>query len=539
MKPRLGVLLAALCVVTFMPASSQQPSRIMQIQVDARAGRHSISPLIYGVNYGTAEQLRALRAPINRSGGDSASTYNYESNARSSGRDFFFESTPAAGDILQQYGDSFVELTRSVGADVVLTVPMVDWVARLGPDRTRLAGFNTSKYGPQHATDNQGFREAGDGIAPGGSFITNDPADAMQPDSLDRERRWMERNVTRWKPASAGGINYYALDNEPARWHDIHRDVHPVGAHAAEIASKTIAFGEMVHAVDPSAKVLAPEEWVPVGALESGFDQQVDETGSGAARDRETQTGGMEMLPWLLTQWKRAGRPVDIVSVHYYPQGGEYSEDLSEQVQLARNRSTRALWDRSYHDIPWMPGNTALIPKLREMVDHYYGRDIPIALSEYSWGAEDSMSGATAEADLLGIFGRENLSLATRWIAPAEGSPVFLAMKLFRNFDDHGGSFGETSVAVTTPDPDVVSAFAALRAVDHALTVVVVNKQLTQPAAVKLALQGIAVRGSVETMQLVEGKLLTLPAGSYRDAGIPILLPPQSVTLLIVRAHAG
>ncbi len=511
----------------------------MQIQVDATAGRHAISQLIYGVSYGTAKQLKALRSPVNRSGGDSASTFNYESNARSSGRDFFFESTPAAGDILQQYGDSFVGLTRSAGADVVLTVPMVGWVARLGPDRTRLAGFSTRKYGPQRATDSQGFREAGDGIAPGGSFIANDPNDAMQPDSLDKERRWMERNIMLWKPASAGGIKYYALDNEPARWHDIHRDVHPTGAHAAEIAGKTIAFGEMVHAVDPSAKVLAPEEWVPVGALESGFDQQADETRSGSARDRETQTGGMEMLPWLLTQWKRAARPVDIVSVHYYPQAGEYSENISEQVQLARNRSTRALWDRSYHDIAWMPGNTALIPNLREVVDRYYGRDIPIALTEYSWGAENSMSGATAEADLLGIFGRENLTLATRWIAPAEGSPTFLAMKLFRNFDDHGGSFGETSVAASTPDPDLVSAFAALRASDHGLTVVMVNKQLTQPAPVNLALHGIGGNGSVETMQLAEGKLLKLPGGSYREGNLLIVLPPQSVTLLIVRAHAG
>ena len=540
MRARLAFLLTGSCLGVCIPVQSQQASpAIMQIQVDTSKGRHPISPLIYGVNYGTAQQLQALRAPVNRSGGDSASTYNYESNARNSGRDWFFESTPAAGDILQQYGDTFVDLTRSAGADVILTVPTLGWVARLGAQNMRLAGFSTTKYGPQHATDSQGFREAGDGIAPAGPFISNDPSDAMQPDSLEREKQWMGRNIKRWNRAADGGIKFFALDNEPARWHDIHRDVHPIGAHAAEIAGKTIAFGNMVHAVDPSARVLAPEEWVPAGALESGFDQQVDETRNGAARDRETQTGGMDMLPWLLTQWKRAGRPVDIVSVHYYPQGGEYSDDVSELVQLARNRSTRALWDRSYHDIPWIPGNTALIPNLREMVDRYYGRDVPIALTEYSWGAENSMSGATAEADLLGIFGRENLSLATRWIAPAEGSPTFLAMKLFRNFDDHGASFGETSVAASTPDPDLVAAFAALRASDHALTVMLLNKQLAQSAPVNLALHGIAMHGNVELVQLVLGKLLTLPGRSYRDGNLPIVLPPQSITLLIVRAHAG
>ena len=536
MNVRRTFFFAGMC----LPAVCQQGAPgVVQILVDTRAGQHAISPLIYGVNYGTTEQLRGLRAPVNRSGGDSASTYNYEANARSSGRDWFFESTPAADDILQQYGDSFVDLTRASGAGVMLTVPMVGWVTKLGPDRTHLAGFSTSRYGPQRATDSHGFREAGDGVALDGSFVVNDPDDAMQPDSLDRERRWMERNVAHWKRADAGGIAYYALDNEPARWHDIHRDVHPVGTHAQEIAGKTIAFGNMVHAVDPSARVLAPEEWVPIGALESGFDQQVDETKSSAARDRQTQTGGMEMLPWLLMQWKRAGRPVDIVSVHYYPQGGEYSDDNSEQKQLARNRSTRALWDRGYHDIPWIGGNTALIPRLREMVDRYYGRDVPIALTEYSWGAENSMSGATAQADLLGIFGRENLSLATRWIAPAEGSPTFLAMKLFHNYDDHGGSFGETSVSAATPDPDLVSAFAALRASDHALTVVVVNKQLTQAAPVHLALSGVTAQGTVETVQLADGKLLRLPRAICHRGSIDMVLPRQSVTLLIVHAHAS
>ena len=52
--------------------------------------------------------------------------------------------------------------------------------------------------------------------------------------------------------------------------------------------------------------------------------------------------GGMDYIPWLLSEWKNAGHPVDVLSVHYYPQGGEYGDDVSTNMQLLRNRSTRA-----------------------------------------------------------------------------------------------------------------------------------------------------------------------------------------------------
>ena len=36
----------------------------------------------------------------------------------------------------------------------------------------------------------------------------------------------------------------------------------------------------------------------------------------------------------------------------------------------------------------------------------------PIGITEYNWGAEDHINGATAQADILGIFGREGLDMA-------------------------------------------------------------------------------------------------------------------------------
>jgi len=64
-----------------------------------------------------------------------------------------------------------------------------------------------------------------------------------------------------------------------------------------------------------------------------------------------------------------------------------------------------------------------LIPRMKSWVAANYP-GTPIGVTEYNWGAENHINGATAQADILGIFGRENLDLATRWIRPDATTPT-------------------------------------------------------------------------------------------------------------------
>jgi len=89
-------------------------------------------------------------------------------------------------------------------------------------------------------------------------------------------------------------------------------------------------------------------------------------------------------------------------------------------MQLRRNRSTRSLWDPTYTDETWINDKVRLIPRLKQWAAQYYP-GTPVGINEYNWGAEDHINGATAQADVLGIFGREGLDLATRWTTPAAG----------------------------------------------------------------------------------------------------------------------
>jgi len=232
-------------------------------------------------------------------------------------------------------------------------------------------------------------------------------------------------------------------------------------------------------------------------------------------------------------------RLLDIFTVHYYPQGGEFSDDVSSAMQLRRDRSTRSLWDPNYVDESWIGDRVQLIPRLKGWVGtHYPGTQIGI--TEYNWGAENHINGATAQADILGIFGREGLDMAARWTTPAPGTPTYKAMKMYRNYDGLGSAFGETSVAAAAPDPDTLAAFAAQRSADGAVTVMAVSKypSANTPATINIA--NFQNGGTAQLWQLTASNaIVQLPDVGLSGNTLSVLLPPQSITLAVVRRAAG
>jgi hypothetical protein len=296
-----------------------------------------------------------------------------------------------------------------------------------------------------------------------------------------------------------------------------------------------------VKALDPSALILAPEEWGWSGYLYSGFDQQYgSQHGWGSLPDRAANSN-WDYMPWLLDQFRQRGtntqqRLLDYFTLHFYPQGGESGNNTSTATQFLRNRSTRAFWDTNYVDASWINSVVKLIPRMKGWVSAYYS-GTQIGITEYNWGAEGHINGATAQADILGIFGREGLDLATRWTTPASTTPTFKAMKMFRNYDGNKSAFGDTSVNAIAPNPDAVSAFASLRSTDGALTILIVNKQPTASAAVTIAVTNRLLGVMAQVWQLTSANAIT----RLSDIRISVntltnSVPPQSITLLAVPA---
>ena len=512
------------------------------VSVDGARARHPISPLIYGVAHATAGELAELNAPLNRLGGNHASRYNWTSNAYNRAHDWFFESVAEPGSTPGAAADAFVRDTRAAGGEALLTVPAIGWVARLGPERTRLASFSVARYGAQSKTDTRWFPDAGNGIRTDGTPVAgNDPRDANAPSDPAFQQDWLRHLVSTWGTSKAGGVRYYAIDNEPSLWHATHRDVHSSGATMDEVREKVIAYASAIKAVDPGVRVLAPEEWGWPGYFHSGADQQwaARRGWAGPLPDR-ARHDGWDYLPWLLDQWRRheaatGVRPVDVVSLHYYPQGGEYGDDVSPAMQRRRTRSTRSLWDPHYVDESWVASRVALIPRLREWVDRHYLPGTPIAITEYSWGAETHISGALAQADALGIFGREGLDMAVRWATPDASTPTFKAMKLFRNYDGQRSAFGDVSISATVPNPDEVAAYAAERSTDGATTIVVISKHLAGTTPVTVRLSHLRHGGRAACWQLgASGRLERKPDVEIGHDELRATVPPQSVTLLAI-----
>ncbi len=510
------------------------------ITVDAAADRHAISPLIYGVAFATKAQLQALNAPLNRSGGNAETRYNWRLNATNHANDYFYESIGEKDAAPGAAADAFVAATKAAGAQPMLTLPMLGWVAKLGPNRGELAGFSVRKYGPQQKTDPQ-TPDFGNGVKSDGktNITGTDPNDANTPATPEFQRGWLSHLTAKWGKAAGGGVGYYFYDNEPSLWHSTHRDAHPNAETMDELLRDVISYGTLVKSVDPNAQLLGPEEWGYPGYFYSGADQQYRNTHNYQGSPDKDAHGGQDIIPWLLTRLHQRDtqthqRLLDYLTVHLYPQGGDGGDDVSPRIEALRNRSTRALWDPNYTDESWINDKIRLIPRLKAWVNNYYP-GTKIGITEYNWGAEKTISGATAQADIFGIFGREGVDLATRWTTPDAATPTFKAMQMYRNYDGRNSAFGSVSVSDTVPDPDTLSSFASRRA-DGALTVMVINKSLSAPTPIALSVAHFAGT-TANVWQLTSANTIThLPNAALRGGSLSATLPAHSITLFVVAA---
>jgi hypothetical protein len=390
--------------------------------------------------------------------------------------------------------------------------------------------------------------DAGNGVlaSTGLNIVGNNPLDANIPADSTFQQGWIEHLVANWHTAANGGLRYYILDNEPSIWHSTHRDVHPTGASMDEVAGKMLDYAGRIKTTDPSALVVGPEEWGWTGYFYSGLDQQYgNANGWGGTLPDRSSHGNADYIPYLLTQLQQhqtatGQRLLDVLSIHFYPQGGEYWGGTDTATEQLRNRSTRSLWDPTYTDTSWIGTQVQLIPRLKSWVSAYYP-GTQTAITEYSWGADASLNGATAQADILGIFGRESLDLASRWTCPATTSPTYQAFKIYRNYDGANHGFGDVSVSAVAPSPDDVSAFAATRSSDGALTIMLIDKDLSGTASLTVNVAHFAGAAAAQTWQYSSsGSSITRLADTpVSSNALNVTLPAQSITLYILPRAAA
>ena len=540
----------------FAAAASLYGQSAPALTVDAAANRHAISPWIYGINQWSDNGIQGImRIPLVRWGGDDATSFNWSASLKNNTGDnpWVYENYSISPTF-----DSFHLRNLKTGSASMSTFPLLDWLPKAAGE----CSFSVKKYGAQKATapDNS---DCGNGVLTNGTNITNDPNDAYIPVDPSFSQQWIQHEVATYGPGNGGGIRFWSLDNEPEWWDSVHYDVYKnasngkPGASYDEMLARDLRSALAIKQADPTALVTGP---VPGGWSGMLFSKQDMYSGWGTAPYQywdnpvdQKAHGGVPWLPYFLQQMKAAEtkngfRLLDVLDVHaYIAPGGLSSSAGNATMETLRMTSTRALWDPNYtvpgggfEDATGKEQAPQMVPRLRQWVaDNYPGT--MTGITEYNWGAQDSITGAIAQADILGIFGREALDLATVWpntLKPTD--PAAFSFAMFLNYDGSGNQFGDTSIAATSDNPDVLSIFAAQRN-DSALTVLVLNKTAGAIAdTISLSNFNPAETAQVWLYSSANNRAIVRQADlSYSGTTLSATFPAYSMTLIVIPQAQG
>jgi Glycoside hydrolase family 44 len=512
----------------------------VSIQCDIGAPGTAISPLIYGVAGADSTTLVALGATLNRWGGNPAERYNWVlGHAWNATRDWEFRNVNYT-DGTGSTADNFVTSTLSAGDVPLMTVPALGWVAKdTNNDHrsTGVPGQGGPPTGPGSAAI-AGYDPTANRVAtsipslPSKVGALSDPPNPSAAAVYQDE--WVQHLVDLFG-AAPKGVTYFTIGNEPDLWSLTDTDVHPVQMGYDAMVAMYENYARAVKAQDPGAQILGPDlsGWTALwySALDRGSDNY-------ATHADRLAHGDQPFLPWWLAQIaksdKAAGvRTLDYLDVHYYPQAdGVDSKANDLSTQLLRIRSTRSLYDPTYKDESWIGEPVALIPRLKAWIAANYP-GTKLAISEYRWGGENDASGGVALADVLGIFGREGVDMASYWQSPPVDSPAGAAFRLYRNYDGHGAAFGDRSLPCRS-SASPVAVFGSRHSDTGEVDVVLTNEDPSKPATVNLDF-GLNATASIDRFQVAAGSSQITQLSSLSSSAA-VTLPPFSLTLLRLKA---
>jgi hypothetical protein len=426
------------------------------LQVDATTPTHRISPLVYGRNN------NGPHIPFVRQGGNRYTAWNWENNASNAGGDWHHQNDGAlgGGDVPGEVARAFLDPLMQRGATALLTVPMAGYVAadkKADGDVNQTPDYLQTRFVKSFAKKKAAFA---------------DPPDLNDKAVYQDEFVWW---VNRKFPAGSrhGGNIFYSLDNEPECWSSTHERIHPQKPTYAEMVTRTTELASAIKDVQPDATILG---FVSFGYL--GY------VSLGGAPDAD----GRDFINYFLDAMRSAEkvqgrRLVDVLDLHWYPEahgGGKriVFDDTKDDPAAAKARvqAPRSLWDPTYQEDSWiakdsLKGPIHLLPRLKQqIVSRYPGTKL--AFTEYDYGGDNHISGALAEADVLGVFGEQDVYAAALF---SGGKFQAEAFNLYVNYDGKGSAFADQSLRASSSNVAEVSVHAA-RTQDGHLTLVVINR---------------------------------------------------------------
>jgi hypothetical protein len=543
-----------------------------------------VSPLIYGVN-AFAAWNQTTKWGLLRWGGDGMTDWNWTNNQGNSAADYcFWQGNEGGGTTLAgtvTTGTPSVTTAQAAGSASLVTVPIVDYVASGAVTNNVWSGSTPPCPGAPACSGGGGNGYAMDvgnlvfaSTTPSSpAFVANKPSKGSAfctsttgtcavsttgPVFQDEFVNYMKVTYG----AGAGPV-LFMLDNEPNYWPSTHPEIWPHTGTPGCATTGTVTFDDIVTRNTTYATAVK-KAW-PAAKT---FGPVVAQDGIIYAGDYSDPNLPTPFADYYLGKMAAASAAakeplIDAFDVHYYTSNGT----TSQCVQVPR-----LFWDPSFKDFTaaqtdtidfgWSGQNdyfdTALYP--RQMIPRLQGKITTayqgnataapgLSFSEYNAGCETAIEGGIAEADLLGIFGREGVYAATSWpLQPVTSNGALVnylvaAYDAYRSYDGKGGSVGDTAVNATTSNVEDTSVYAFAHSTDaSAVDVVGINKT----AAAVTVTVSIASSPAVKTAalyQLLNGKAGVVAVGgtaptpscSGATCTLDYTLPPMSVTTIVLR----
>ncbi|MBN2037724.1 MAG: carbohydrate binding domain-containing protein [Chitinispirillaceae bacterium] len=477
-------------LVTLFLLASGFPAAFAQalFEINPDSAKSYISPAIYGVNTISCskENITTLLPVANlgseRIGGNRMTGYNWENNASSAGSDWNHSSdahlmnnpvptVPGPGGVMV----TFLERCRDLNMYSTVQLPMAGYVSA---DMNGAVAEN--EVAPSSRWKKIVFEK-------NGPFALN----PVLTDSSVFIDEFINFMVQKFGKAAEGGVRSYCLDNEPGLWKSTHPRIHPQAPAITDLIDRSADLAAAVKAVDPSAEILGLEAW---GWME------MNTLASATGWDAYKSTYDWGFSAYLGEMKKKSDaagkRLLDVATVHWYPEARGDARICNDSIGTestiqARLQAPRSLWDSTYKETSWIADNTGsiyLLTRLFKSIAQWYP-DTKLGITEYTYGGAAHVSGGLALADVLGIFGSKGVYVAN--LHESVRKYLTSAFLLYQNFDGKYSTYGDTSVAASSPSAGDYSVYASIDSKrDKLLHAMLINKK-SATASVTVHISGL------------------------------------------------
>jgi hypothetical protein len=495
----------------------QTPTADIDIDITQRK---PISPYVYGVNNVDWEKM-GKGFTLARQGGNRMTAYNWETNASNAGADWHHQNDSHLGESNEPGWTTrtFLEAAQKNNAAALATIPTAGYVSadkKGDGDVNKTPDYINVRFHKSLAKKNKPFE-----------YPPNTKDKLVYQDEY---AAWLEKIKSPKTPL------WFSLDNEPDLWGHTHVRIWLKNPTYAQIIANNIDFASALKAVAPKALIFGPANYGWMGFRT--FQGAPDANGRdfldvylAAMRDAESKAGK---------------RLLDVLDIHWYPEAqgdglricAVDAKSDKPGTQAARIQAPRSLWDPTYVEDSWITKSVlqgkpiALLPGVMKQIQTQYP-GTKLAITEYNYGGGSHISGAIAQADVLGIFGRYGVFASANWGLSANDKAAMAGFRAFSNYDGKGSRFADQGLAVRGESAAQDSVYAAIDSKDpKRLTIVAINKTKSV-RAFSVGIKGFFsqdVKSYLITAETVDNPV-SVPV-QVSQGRLVFSLPPESVATL-------